>query len=133
MMGRFSSATIQQISNSLILLILLCSLSPLIIISANIETHQHTISVETYKVSPGHQNHQNHHSDEATEDACCVDGDTILGAVSELLRLLIASGLLLLSLSSIHKYIVSNDYFKQVPYKRPVFPPIRILHCTYTI
>jgi hypothetical protein len=133
MMGRFSSATIQQISNSLILLILLillCSLSPLIIISINIETHQHTISVETYKVSP---NHQNHHSDEATEDACCVDGDTILGAVSELLRLLIASGLLLLSISSIHKYIVSNDYFKQVPYKRPLFPPIRILHCTYTI
>jgi len=129
-MGRLANRTMLRISNSLILLILLCSLSPLIIISANIETHQHSVSVEQNSASP---NHQNHHSDDVTEDDCCVDGDTILGAVSELLRLLITSGLLLLSIYSMHKNIVSNDYFKQVPYKRPLFPPIRILHCTYTI
>lgn len=130
-MGRFAGGTIQRISYYLIMLILLCSLSPSIFASSNIEAHQHAISVEQ---NTGNPSHRDHHSDDATEAACCVGGDAILGAVSELLRLLMSSGLLLLlSIYSLHKYTISNDFFNQIPYKIPLFPPARILNCTFTI
>lgn len=129
-MGQLANKMMLPISHLLILLVVFCSLSPLIILSIETDSPSQPLVVEHNNEKP---DHLKHHSDDSSQDACCIGEDLIFVTFSDLIKLFISSSLLLLSIYSLHKYFLSNPYFKQTPYKRPLFPPLRILLCTFTI